>query len=257
MTNKTKSLLEKIKALFSRLFGRQDVPSPVESEQVTQEPVAQDPAPAPVVKEKRRVVLEPQPLSDRFVRPTLSFSEMDWPEFEELVYEIFRQRGYAVAEKRVGIDGGVDLVIQINNDITFVLCKQWKEQKVDVAAVVELHEVMETENAQHGIVITSGIFTPAALDFSLGKKLLLINGDDLYQMVQALTPRNDSDESETGEMLTEETSGEPAQQMPELEPLCPICSEKMIKRIAKKGKNAGNTFWGCSKFPNCRGVVAN
>lgn len=43
-------------------------------------------------------------------------------------------------------------------------------------------------------------------------------------------------------------------EMPEIEPLCPICSSKMIKRTAKKGKNAGNSFWGCSQYPNCRGV---
>lgn len=36
---------------------------------------------------------------------------------------------------------------------------------------------------------------------------------------------------------------------------CPKCGAEMIERTAKKGKNAGNKFWGCSKFPACRGVI--
>ena len=29
----------------------------------------------------------------------------------------------------------------------------------------------------------------------------------------------------------------------------------MVKRIAKKGPNAGNEFWGCSSFPKCRATI--
>ncbi|MBY0473988.1 MAG: hypothetical protein K2Q13_02880 [Nitrosomonas sp.] len=30
----------------------------------------------------------------------------------------------------------------------------------------------------------------------------------------------------------------------------------MVKRIAKKGVNSGNMFWGCAEFPKCRGIRA-
>jgi restriction system protein len=33
---------------------------------------------------------------------------------------------------------------------------------------------------------------------------------------------------------------------------CPSCGGQMVQRTARKGKNAGNTFWGCSNFPQCR-----
>lgn len=39
------------------------------------------------------------------------------------------------------------------------------------------------------------------------------------------------------------------------EPLCPRCASPMVKRLAKSGENAGKEFWGCTKFPACRGVV--
>ncbi len=29
----------------------------------------------------------------------------------------------------------------------------------------------------------------------------------------------------------------------------------MVRRVAKRGKNAGNEFWGCSTFPKCRSIV--
>ncbi len=36
---------------------------------------------------------------------------------------------------------------------------------------------------------------------------------------------------------------------------CPKCGSVMVLREVKKGKNMGNKFWGCSKFPKCRGAV--
>lgn len=53
----------------------------------------------------------------------------------------------------------------------------------------------------------------------------------------------------------------PAEAVSEPEPMsesppCPKCGSEMILRRAKKGANAGNQFWGCSNYPQCRGVVA-
>lgn len=39
------------------------------------------------------------------------------------------------------------------------------------------------------------------------------------------------------------------------EPVCPKCTGAIVKRVSKKGDNAGNEFWGCKSFPKCRGVV--
>ena len=35
---------------------------------------------------------------------------------------------------------------------------------------------------------------------------------------------------------------------------CKLCNSEMKMRLAKQGKNAGNNFWGCSDYPNCKGV---
>ncbi len=182
-----------------------------------------------------------------------SLKDLDDGEFEKLVHRIFIQRGYSIAEKREGAYDGVDLILQRSSESTYVQYQHWKLQQVDETDLGEFYVAMEVDGVKHGIVITLGEFSPDALDFSLGKSLMLINGIDLSQMIDAL-PTEIEENSNSEDQAEEKTESE--QQMPELEPLCPICSQKMIKRTAKKGKNAGNTFWGCSQFPNCRGVVS-
>jgi hypothetical protein len=48
----------------------------------------------------------------------------------------------------------------------------------------------------------------------------------------------------TGATIEESTSGL----------ACPVCSAPMVKRTAKRGPGAGSEFWGCSRFPTCRGT---
>lgn len=38
------------------------------------------------------------------------------------------------------------------------------------------------------------------------------------------------------------------------EKTCSRCGSAMVKRVAKKGENKGNKFWGCSTYPKCRKV---
>ena len=46
------------------------------------------------------------------------------------------------------------------------------------------------------------------------------------------------------------------QELPEKEEqqelICPRCGSALVLRTARKGKNAGNQFYGCSNFPKCR-----
>jgi len=37
-------------------------------------------------------------------------------------------------------------------------------------------------------------------------------------------------------------------------PVCPECGKPMHKRQARTGKNAGQEFWGCTGYPECKGV---
>ena len=37
-------------------------------------------------------------------------------------------------------------------------------------------------------------------------------------------------------------------------PACPKCGKPMRKRVARRGENAGNEFWSCTGWPDCRGT---
>ncbi|PVZ39362.1 topoisomerase DNA-binding C4 zinc finger domain-containing protein [Pseudomonas sp. CC120222-01a] len=36
--------------------------------------------------------------------------------------------------------------------------------------------------------------------------------------------------------------------------LCPDCGNRMVPRVAKRGRHKGKSFYGCSKFPRCTGI---
>jgi len=38
-------------------------------------------------------------------------------------------------------------------------------------------------------------------------------------------------------------------------PLCPKCNSSMALRTAKRGRHAGNQFYGCNQWPKCNGIV--
>ena len=89
-----------------------------------------------------------------------ALSTMSWREFEALVEEAFRIRGYTV--KRIGgdgPDGGVDIELKRGAETVLVQCKQWRAYKVGVQVVRELYGVMAARGAASGIVVTSGTFT--------------------------------------------------------------------------------------------------
>ena len=177
---------------------------------------------------------------------------MTWHEFELLIGEAFRRKGYAVVETGGGgPDGGIDLVLRkpvTNGNETYVVqCKHWKAQKVGVDVVRELYGVMAARGAAGGFVVTSGRFTTEAMAFAQGRNVRLVDGARLKELLEvartggpgkAATVR---DERATAEMTMV---------------VCPLCSSAMVRRVAKRGPNAGEQFYGCSTYPACRGTRA-
>jgi restriction system protein len=46
----------------------------------------------------------------------------------------------------------------------------------------------------------------------------------------------------------------PARGAPQAAQSCPACGSSMVRRVAKRGRNAGQPFLGCSKYPGCKGT---
>lgn len=49
-------------------------------------------------------------------------------------------------------------------------------------------------------------------------------------------------------------SAPPGTSQPSSIPSCPRCSSRMVRRKARRGRWAGRDFWGCSRYPQCRGT---
>lgn len=46
-----------------------------------------------------------------------------------------------------------------------------------------------------------------------------------------------------------------AEKASNVNPNCPKCGASMVLRETRKGQNVGKKFWGCTKFPQCRGIM--
>jgi restriction system protein len=187
-----------------------------------------------VIVRRRRRALHSN-VANAGVRSALE--KMSWGEFEELVGEFFRRRGYSVQETGGGgPDGGMDLVLSHGTDRYLVQCKQWKAWRVGVDIVRELYGVMAAESAAGGFVVTSGVFTDEARRFAEGREIQLIAGDQLVEMIRA---------AQGGLKWAGDTREAPA---------CPQCGSAMVLRTARKGPSPGESFWGCSTYPKCHGT---
>lgn len=179
-----------------------------------------------------------------------ALDDITWQEFERLVGEAFRLQGYAVAETGGrGADGGIDLVLSKGEEKFLVQCKQWRAFRVGVEVVRELYGVMAAKGAAGGFVVTSGRFTEEATSFASGRNVKLVDGPKLHALIQqAQAARRGAGVPSSAPVKAAATPS------PSSPPACPLCSKPMVKRLARRGANAGSEFWGCTGYPACRGT---
>ena len=167
--------------------------------------------------------------------PKIGFASIRWRDFERLVGEAFRQRGYAITGfAGNGPDGVVDLGLAKNGERFLVQCKHWRNRQVGVTVVRELNGVIAAQRAHGGFVVTGGEFSAEAQEFAKSTTIELIDGKALEQLIGRV---------ESG------TVTQPSA------PECPRCGSAMVQRKAKQGKFAGQSFWGCQQYPKCTGIV--
>ncbi len=171
-----------------------------------------------------------------------SIRDLSWQDFERYVGEAYRRLGYTVEETSPGADGGVDLIARKDGEKVLVQCKHWRARKVGVDKARELFGLVKAEGAANGVLVTSGAFTPDALEFAKQTQLDLVDGEGLVRLIGGAgdIPRPLDPPDERASRI--ET------------PSCPRCQAPMVERTAKRGQHAGGEFWGCPKFPNCKGM---
>jgi restriction system protein len=177
-----------------------------------------------------------------------SLRELPWKQFEDLLGEAYRRQGFRVEESLgAGADGGVDLVLGNGGDVTLVQCKRWKGKPVPVQIVRELYGVLHDRGVSAAKVVATTRFTSEAVAFAKGKPIELVDQDSLLELIRGV--------QKSGRMTVA-----PTLESSDASPVCPSCGSEMVRRTAKRGANAGGSFWGCQSYPKCRGtraIVAN
>lgn len=171
---------------------------------------------------------------------------ISWREFELLVGEAFRRKGFTVIEKGgSGPDGGVDLVLLLGTDKYLVQCKQWKAINVGVTIIRELFGVMAAQGAAGGFVVTSGRYTSDAKEFAKGRNIQLVDGALLKRWISNSSLFNNFESESFVPPVLNSSMGIPC---------CPVCNQPMVVKRARRGLSLGTEFWGCKSFPRCRGT---
>lgn len=122
-----------------------------------------------------------------------ALSRTSWQDFESLLADHYRRDGYEVEHVGTGrsgsrFDGGIDLKLRRNGEYVVVQCKHWNARQVPHNEVHQLIGVVLTEEAQRGVLVTSGEFTVTARQKAQKSGLVeLIDGGDLRRILGPVT----------------------------------------------------------------------
>lgn len=166
---------------------------------------------------------------------------LEWKRFEELCEGLWRARGYVARQTGPGPDGGIDVLVEDPDApdrlLAVIQCKSWRNQQVGVESVRALWGARDHFSASRAAFYSVSGFTKDAMDFSQGKALELVSGEQLLTQIQSL-----SDDAQAL-MLADITRGD------YITPSCPSCNLRMVQKTDKGGKA---DYWSCPRFPFCR-----
>lgn len=174
---------------------------------------------------------------------------LGWRDFERLVGEAYRRKGYTVEETGLGgADGGIDLVLRRDGKRTLVQCKHWRREKVPVNVVREMYGLLAHHRADAIHIAAFGGFTPDAADFAASKPIELVDGAMLLAMIR------DAQVSQQMSLEPEDhfKASRPVSTTAIEAPKCPSCAALMVRRTNQRD---GSVFWGCRNFPRCRSTL--
>ncbi|MGI8436762.1 MAG: restriction endonuclease [Chthoniobacterales bacterium] len=170
--------------------------------------------------------------------PTLD--NIGWENFELLVAEIFRRKGYEVeVTSGLGADGGKDVVLRQEGGILeLVQCKNLAaDNRVTAAQMRDFFGLLVADGAQRGHFVTTGYFSADAKKFAEGKPIQLLERAGLEELIAQV--------SAPGENLCDLSSWIRTftAHAHVIDPVCPFCESPMKLRRGATGR----PFWGCSR----------
>ena len=102
--------------------------------------------------------------------------------------------------------------------------------------------------------MTSGSFTEEAMAFASGRNVRLVDGPKLFGLIQQARAARAGQAAMPVPARPVTSFAATAFASP-LATTCSNCSSAMVRRVAKRGDNAGKPFWGCTRYTaGCRGT---
>ena len=155
----------------------------------------------------------------------------------------------------------VDRVYEIINrfpaEERFALCDQLRRAVVSVPSNIAEGFGREThKDFAHFLVQARGSLYEVETQLEIAVRRGYVNDGDLpllqlnnlSKMISSLvrTLRSEADPTQgTPQGTRHKAQGTPS---------CPKCGKPMRKMICRKGRNAGNAFWSCTGYPECKGT---
>jgi restriction system protein len=168
-------------------------------------------------------------------------------ELERVLGESFRLQGYAVEERDTNESGdGVCVVLRKPGQKIVVRCIHRIGMAIGVEAMSELHEIMSSEAATGGLIVTSDEVTSDAKAWVADKPIGLIEGRALLELVNRGRARTASAEIT---LRREPHLGPPLAELLD----CPLCGAPMVRREGEQQSHVAAAFFGCS-VPRCPGT---
>ena len=112
-----------------------------------------------------------------------SIGKLSESQFEELVAEGLRPQGFKVKQHGRLEGTGVILSLTGRDQKILVHCTQGTSGPLEVETLRALYSAMTAEQATGGLAITSGVFTEAARQFAVDKRIGLIESGALLELV--------------------------------------------------------------------------
>ncbi len=162
-------------------------------------------------------------------------SNMSGVEFEVYLQAILKKMGYRVKLTKTTGDFGADLILMKDNEKIVVQAKRYKGN-VGIKAVQEVLGAKSYYGATKAWVITNSYYTKAATELAAKSDVTLIDQKGLVQLAETLNIYIEAHAVSKNETASTKRIN------------CPICHSEMIMRKSKYG-----AFYGCSRYPQCKG----
>jgi restriction system protein len=125
------------------------------------------------------------PSAARVADTLQAVGSMSWRDFSSLMEAAFLRDGYEIAR----LSGPqADFTMTRSGRTVLVSCRRWKAASTGIDPLRELYTAMKAREAQESIYVTTGEITDTARRFASEKKIRLLQGAELAQLLLRVGP---------------------------------------------------------------------